>query len=140
MGEIFTEKFEVVSNDFTTAGEASAEIKSILKRIGIESSLIRRITIAAYEAEMNIIIHSLGGAMTLQISSEKVRLCCSDTGPGITNIENAMKEGYSTAPENIRTMGFGAGMGLPNIKKNSDSFDISSNKQGTQLCLDFNVR
>ena len=140
MTEVFTEKFEITANDFPAAGEASAKIKSILKRIGIESSTIRRVTIAAYEAEMNIIIHSHGGTMTLQISPGSIRLCCTDTGPGISNIDDAMTEGFSTAPENIRTMGFGAGMGLPNIKKNSDSFDISSGINGTQLCLDFNIR
>ncbi len=140
MAEVFTEEFEITANDFPAAGEASAKIKSILKRIGIESSIIRRVTIAAYEAEMNIIIHSHGGAMTLQISPGSIRLCCTDTGPGISSIDDAMTEGFSTAPENIRTMGFGAGMGLPNMKKNSDSFDISSDKNGTQLCLDFNIR
>lgn len=140
MAEVFTEEFEIIADDFPAAGEASARIKSILKRIGIEPALIRRVTIAAYEAEMNIIIHSHGGTMTLQISTDSIKLCCKDTGPGITSIDDAMKEGFSTAPESIRTMGFGAGMGLPNMKKNSDSLDISSSSLGTTLCLDFNIR
>ncbi len=140
MAEVFTEEFEIIADDFPAAGEASARIKSILKRIGIEPALIRRVTIAAYEAEMNIIIHSHGGTMTLQISTDRIKLCCKDTGPGITSIDDAMKEGFSTAPESIRTMGFGAGMGLPNMKKNSDSLDIKSSSLGTTLCLDFNIR
>jgi len=140
MQDVFTEKFNVASGDFAAAGEASAKIKAILKRIGVNPALVRRITIAAYEAEMNIIIHSLGGDMTLSISRDCVRLCCIDTGPGIESIDDAMTEGYSTAPENVRTLGFGAGMGLPNIKKTSDDFEISSSSSGTSLCLDFKIK
>lgn len=140
MPGVFTEKFSIAKDDFTTAGEASAKIKEILKRIGVDPALMRRVTISSYEAEMNIIIHSLGGSMTLEITKDCIRLLCKDTGPGIPSIEQAMKEGFSTAPENIRMMGFGAGMGLPNIKKNSDDFDISSSKSGTSLILNFYIK
>lgn len=139
MAETFTERFSIESDNFATAGEASAKIKSILKMIGIPPALTRRITIAAYEAEMNMIIHSLGGTMTLAISPSDIQLSCVDTGPGIEDIDTAMQEGYSTAPLNVRTMGFGAGMGLPNIKRNSDVFSIESSKEGTSLSLTFNI-
>lgn len=139
MAETFTERFSIESDNFATAGEASAKIKSILKMIGIPPALTRRITIAAYEAEMNMIIHSLGGTMTLAISPSDIQLSCVDVGPGIEDIDTAMQEGYSTAPLNVRTMGFGAGMGLPNIKRNSDIFNIESSKEGTSLSLRFNI-
>jgi anti-sigma regulatory factor (Ser/Thr protein kinase) len=135
----FVENFPVVAGDYAAAGEVSAKIKSILKMIGIDPALIRRITIAAYEAELNMIIHSAGGTMTLEISPDNVHISCIDTGPGIEDIDLAMQEGYSTAPLDIRMMGFGAGMGLPNIKKNSDVFDITSGKNGTSLKLRFNI-
>lgn len=135
----YTEAFPVAAGDYAAAGEVSAKIKSILKRIGIDPAIIRRITIAAYEAEINIIIHSKGGVITLQISPDSINISCDDTGPGIENIELAMQEGYSTAPSSIRMMGFGAGMGLSNIKKNSDVFNISSSKEGTSLMLKFNI-
>ena len=107
--------------------------------IGIEPALTRRVTIAAYEAELNMIIHSLGGEMTLHIDTGSIHLNCVDTGPGIADIDMAMKEGYSTASPDIRMMGFGAGMGLPNIKKNSDSMDIRSDSGGTSLSLRFDI-
>jgi serine/threonine-protein kinase RsbT len=135
----FTEAFTVAAGDYAAAGEVSAKIKGILKKIGIDPALIRRITIAAYEAEINMIIHSAGGIITLEISPDSVNISCVDTGPGIEDIELAMQEGYSTAPSNIRMMGFGAGMGLPNIKKNSDVFNITSSKKGTSLKLLFYI-
>ena len=121
------------------AGEVSANIKQILKKIGLSSALIRRVSIAVYEAEMNMVIHSLGGDISLQISPGQVMLVCRDTGPGIANIPLAMTEGYSTAPESVRNMGFGAGMGLPNMKKNADDFHIHSDRSGTALELKFNI-
>ena len=139
MAEIFKEAYPVTSHDYATAGEVSAKIKSVLRMIGISPALIRRITIAAYEAELNMIIHSNGGIMTLEISPDAVYLHCDDIGPGIEDIDMAMQEGFSTAPTDVQMMGFGAGMGLPNIKKNSDTFDISSDKNGTSLKLQFNL-
>ena len=100
---------------------------------------MRRVTIAAYEAEMNMIIHSRGGQMTLSVTPETITLTCSDTGPGIESIETAMQEGYSTAPSSVRMMGFGAGMGLPNIKHNSDTLHIRSGSGGTTLEMSFCV-
>ncbi len=139
MSDGFKEVFAITAGDFASAGEASAKIKSVLRMIGIDPALTRRVTIAAYEAELNMIIHSLGGEMTLHIDTGSIHLNCVDTGPGIADIDMAMKEGYSTASPDIRMMGFGAGMGLPNIKKNSDSMDIRSDSGGTSLSLRFDI-
>lgn len=119
-------EFDVISNDFTRAGEASSNIKKILKQLGVDSKIIRRVSIAAYEGEMNIVIHSLGGKIILEVSKNKIILIMKDKGPGIKNLDLAMQEGYSTASNEIRELGFGAGMGLPNIKKCSDVFNIES--------------
>jgi len=140
MTQGFTETFDIVAEDYAAAGEASARIKGLLKQIGIDPALVRRVTIAAYEAEMNIVIHSHGGTMTLKVLPEAVSLICSDTGPGIPDIGQAMEEGFSTAPSSVRMMGFGAGMGLPNIKRNSDTFDIRSGPEGTTLSMSFGMR
>jgi anti-sigma regulatory factor (Ser/Thr protein kinase) len=134
---VFIETFPVAAGDYASAGEASAKIKSILKMIGLDPALLRRVTIAAYEGELNMIIHSHGGMMSLEISPDSIRVRCDDIGPGIEDIELAMQEGYSTAPASIRMMGFGAGMGLSNMKKNSDKFDIESDKNGTRINLFF---
>lgn len=112
--------------NFTTAGEASSNIKNILKLLGVSSEKIRRASIAAYEAEMNIAIHSNGGKIILFIEEDYIKLLAVDNGPGIDNIDLAMKKGFSTASNKIREMGFGAGMGLPNIRKCSDKFNIES--------------
>lgn len=136
---IYSDSFPVASGDYASAGEVSARIKGILKMIGVEPALIRRVTIATYEAELNMIIHSRGGHMTLEISPDSITVNCKDTGPGIEDIELAMREGYSTAPTSIRMMGFGAGMGLPNMKKNSDVFEIMSGKDGTSVRLGFKI-
>ena len=140
MSDVFSESFSVTAKDYTSAGEASAKIKGILKMLGIDPVLVRRVTIAAYEAEMNIVIHSHGGTMTLTITPNVISLECSDAGPGIANIDMAMQEGYSTASSDIRMLGFGAGMGLPNIKRNSDDFDIHSCQDGTCLNLEFFIK
>jgi len=140
MADGFKEVFAITANDFASAGEASAKIKSVLRMIGIDPGLTRRVTIAAYEAELNMIIHSFGGEMTLMIDADSIHLFCVDTGPGIADISMAMREGYSTASQDIRMMGFGAGMGLPNIKKNSDEMDIRSDPSGTKIHLKFNIK
>jgi anti-sigma regulatory factor (Ser/Thr protein kinase) len=121
-------KFEytISKMNFSTAGEASSNIKKTLKLLGIDSQKIRRASIAAYEAEINIAIHSNGGKIILVIDKDHLDLIAEDSGPGIANIDDAMKEGFSTATHEIREMGFGAGMGLPNIKKCSDKFKIES--------------
>ena len=121
-------KFEYAISDlnFTTAGEASSNIKKMMKLLGIDSKKIRNASIAAYEAEMNIAIHSNGGKIIFLIEEDHIQIIAEDSGPGIADINLAMKEGYSTATSEIREMGFGAGMGLPNIRKCSDEFDIES--------------
>jgi len=116
----------IEGNNFSSAGEASIRLKHALQHIGYPALLIRRIAVAAYEAEMNIIIHAHRGVMKAEITPETVTIWAEDEGPGIPNVELAMQEGYSTAPDYIREMGFGAGMGLPNIKRCADIFDIKT--------------
>lgn len=126
-------EFDVAARDFVRAGETSSRIKKVLQQLGIDSGIVRRVAIAAYEAEMNIVIHSVGGRMQMVVTPTDVILTCTDDGPGIPDIDLAMQEGYSTASEEVREMGFGAGMGLPNIKKSSDEFHIESSPAGTLL-------
>ncbi len=136
MGTLFSQQFSVEGGDFRNAGAASTQIKTILKQIGIPGEVIRRVAIAAYEAEMNMVMYAKRGVMTLRIEPMKVEISVEDEGPGIEDIELAMQEGYSTASPEMRKMGFGAGMGLPNIKKNSDEFSIASTVgKGTQLSI-----
>lgn len=118
--------FQIEKDDFERAGEASSNIKKILRQLGIDSGIIRRVAIAAYEVEINLVIHSLGGTISISIDPKSIMIIAKDIGPGIENVELAMKEGYSTASDKIREMGFGAGMGLPNMKKCADSFYIES--------------
>lgn len=118
--------FHVIGGDFSHAGNASAEMKSILLGLNIESDLVKRAAIATFEAEMNMIIYATAGILSYSVSDGEIRILASDMGPGIEDIELAMQEGYSTAPEWVREMGWGAGMGLPNMKKNSDIFRIES--------------
>ncbi len=118
--------YETVKDDFSRAGEASSDIKKKLRQVGFENDVIRRVAIATYEAEINQVIHSLGGMITLLILADRIELFFVDKGPGIENIDMAMKEGFSTASSKVREMGFGAGMGLPNIKRCSDEFYIDS--------------
>lgn len=118
--------YEIKSGDFINGGEASSCVKKALMQLGIKSSIIKRVCVACYEAEMNVVIHTLGGNMEVIIYNNKVEITIKDRGPGIGNIGLAMTEGYSTAPDEAREMGFGGGMGLPNIKKSSDEFYINS--------------
>jgi len=119
-------EFILKGDDFETAGEASSKIKLVLQQIGVQSDIIRRIAIGSYESEMNVIIHAYRGKITASISPEQTELLVEDEGPGITDINLAMQEGYSTAPDHIREMGFGAGMGLPNMSRCVDEFSIES--------------
>lgn len=131
---ILSQRFEIKGGDFSNAGKTSISIKEILQEIGIDSSIIIRASIASYEAEMNAVMYAQRGSLTLNITPEKLHIKLEDDGPGIENIELAMQEGFSTATDKMREMGFGAGMGLPNIKKNADKFEISSKPgQGTSL-------
>jgi len=137
---IFRREFDVQGGDFLNAGRVSTGIKEILGQIGIRAATIRRVAIAAYEAEMNLVMYAHRGKFTLEVTPEIIRLVVSDQGPGIENIELAMQEGYSTATEEMREMGFGAGMGLPNIQKNSDRFTIESEVGiGTRLGIEVNI-
>lgn len=136
----FQETRRVEQGNFATAGQISASFKNTLKKLGVASPVVRRIAIASYEAEINLAIHSWGGTMTLIIYPTLVRLMVEDMGPGIENIELAMQEGYSTASEEVRMLGFGAGMGMPNMKRCADVFDITSALgKGTSITMDFNL-
>ena len=126
--------YEVIGNDFSRAGEASGAIKQTLKNLGFRSEVVRRAAIATYEAEINMVIHADGGTITVTISPERISLEFADNGPGITDVSLAMQEGWSTATEYVRGLGFGAGMGLPNIKKNVDGLEIKT-EQGVGTTL-----
>lgn len=119
-------EFDLIGSEFDSAGEASSKIKRVLQQIGISSEVIRRIAISSYEAEMNVIIHAYRGIMKADIYPNRTEIRLEDEGPGIEDINLAMQEGYSTAPDFVREMGFGAGMGLPNMVRCADKFDIQS--------------
>jgi len=138
---ILTNAYDVNAGEFQTAGDASASIKRKLKQIGIESSVLRRIAVASYEAELNLIIHSHGGQLTLEMTPDSIILVSKDVGPGIADISKAMQEGFSTASEEARDLGFGAGMGLPNMKRNADGFAIESEVgKGTRIQMEFRLK
>ena len=126
MSEALVFKFAVDGDDFTSAGQASVQVKKNLRQLGIPAEIIRRVSIAMYEGEINMVIHAGGGNAEVRVCEDYIEIILEDNGPGIENIEKAMTEGYSTATDNIRSLGFGAGMGLPNMKKHSDSMVIDS--------------
>ncbi len=128
----------VPGDDFTRAGAASGDVKRTLKELGISPTVIRNVSIAMYEGEINMVIHAGGGEIDVEITENEIIMTLADKGPGIENLELAMKEGYSTAPDNIRSLGFGAGMGLPNIKKYTDEFGIDT-KVGVGTTLNLKV-
>lgn len=133
--------YDVPGDDFTRAGEASGEVKRKLKRLGYDSDAVRRVAIAMYEAEINMVIHANGGKIFVDIYPDKVDVKLVDHGPGIPDVEKAMQAGYSTAPDRVRTLGFGAGMGLPNIKKYSDEMKIDTViGKGTTMYLSVHVK
>ena len=133
-------EYPVAQGDYTRAGEASADIKRRLKQLGVSSMVLRRVAVASYEVELNLVIHSLGGKLMLDVGTDGVLLVSEDVGPGIPDIAMAMREGYSTASEEARSLGFGAGMGLPNMKRNADDFDIQSEVgKGTRISMRFNL-
>ena len=132
----FVHAYDIAGSDFNNAGRASTGIKETLKGMGLASALIRRIAIAAYEAEMNTVMYARRGTMTLHVTPADVTIDVRDEGPGIPDIAVAMQEGYSTATPEMREMGFGAGMGLPNIKRNTDELVITSDVgRGTTLVM-----
>ena len=127
-------KFDIDGGDFSKAGFASSEVKKVLKQLNLAPALIRRMAVAMYEAEVNIVAHANRGTMWVSIEADRVKMVFNDEGPGIEDISKAMTEGYSTASDEVRQMGFGAGMGLPNINRNADDFKISSEvNKGTRL-------
>ncbi len=131
-------KCEVAGNDFDRAGEASARIKKALQLLGVPAEVVRRIAIGTYEGEMNALIHAGGGMVTAEITSDVTLITIDDKGPGIADVQQAMKEGFSTAPDYVRAMGFGAGMGLPNMMKCSDEFSIKTLvNSGTKITMRF---
>jgi len=133
-------EYEILSGAYDRAGDASGDIKRRLKQLGIDNNTLRRVAVTSYEMEMNIIIHSQGGVMGLMVDQDWITLYSKDTGPGIPDVQLAMREGFSTAGQDARDMGFGAGMGLPNMKRNADTFEITSLMgEGTQISITFKV-
>ena len=134
------ESYPVKANNMTSAGDVSARIKRQMKQLGIPASVVRRVSVGTYEAEINLVIHSDGGRIDFEISPEKITIRVVDQGPGIPDLKKAMTEGWSTASNEVRNMGFGAGMGLPNMKRNADEFSIASTVGvGTDITMIFNI-
>ena len=138
MSESVKFHFDVNGQSFTSAGQASVQVKKNLRELGIPAEVIRRVSIAMYEGEINMVIHAHGGDADVEVYEDKVVIVLNDEGPGIPNIELAMKEGYSTAPDNIRSLGFGAGMGLPNMKRYTDDMKIET-ELGKGTCITMTV-
>ena len=126
MSDVLNFHFIVDGDDFTSAGQASIQIKKSLRRLGLDPETIRRVSIAMYEGEINMVIHAGGGKASVKVCESYIEIILKDSGPGIKNIEQAMQEGFSTAPDQIRSLGFGAGMGLPNMKRYTDDMRIES--------------
>ena len=138
--DIIRVEYEVDGENFASAGEASADVKRILRQIGLPADMIRRVTIAMYEGEINMVIHAHGGKAYVEIKPERIIIDLIDKGPGMPDIELAMREGYSTAPDSVRALGFGAGMGLPNMKRYADDMEVVSEVGvGTSVKLIFTV-
>ena len=126
MDEAVRFHFVVDGEDFTSAGQASVQVKKNLRKLGIPPEIIRKISIAMYEGEINMVIHADGGDADVLVYEDRIVMILTDRGPGIADVEKAMQEGYSTAPDNVRSLGFGAGMGLPNMKRYTDDMQIES--------------
>ena len=134
-------RFVVEGGDFTSAGQASVQVKKNLRQLGLDAETIRRVSVAMYEGEINMVIHAGGGTADINVFEDCVEIILDDKGPGIKDIEQAMQAGFSTAPDSIRTLGFGAGMGLPNMKKNSDTMEITSKvNEGTRIVMRVNMQ
>ncbi|MBQ6706904.1 MAG: anti-sigma regulatory factor [Clostridia bacterium] len=136
MSDVLTFRFDVDGENFTSAGQASVQIKKNLRQLGLPPEIIRRVSIAMYEGEINMVIHAGGGNAEVRVAEDFIEIELVDHGPGIADIEQAMQAGFSTAPDNIRSLGFGAGMGLPNMKRYTDSMDIQSKVgDGTRIVM-----
>jgi len=138
LGALYEARHFVAAGDYQHAGEASTQLRTALKDLGFPIAAIRRASIAAYEAEINLVIHSRGGWFNVRVESDRIEFVLRDRGPGIPDLNLALLEGYSTASDEAREMGFGAGMGLPNIKRNSDRFRVTSG-EGGQTVLEFRI-
>lgn len=133
-------KFDVDGENFTSAGEASVQVKKNLRSLGIAPEIIRRVSIAMYEGEINMVIHAGGGKAEVLVEPDKITIILTDDGPGIADVSQAMQEGFSTAPDNIRALGFGAGMGLPNMKRYTDTMEIETELgKGTTITMTVNI-
>lgn len=136
MEEAIVLTYEISPDDFTRAGEASSDVKRKLKQMGVSPEAVRKVAIAMYEGEINMVIHARGGTITVEITPKRIKMVLADVGPGIPDVDLAMQAGYSTAPDEIRSLGFGAGMGLPNMKKYSDQMEIDTRLgEGTTISM-----
>ncbi|MDR1547060.1 MAG: ATP-binding protein [Hungatella sp.] len=136
MTDMITFHYRISPDDFTRAGEASSDVKSKLKKMGVTPEAVRKVAIAMYEGEINMVIHAQGGEITVSITPDRIEMILADVGPGIPDIGLAMQAGYSTAPDAVRSLGFGAGMGLPNMKRYSDEMEIDTViGKGTTICM-----
>ena len=141
MSEELVFQFDVDGEDFTSAGQASVQVKKILRRLGVSPETIRRVSIAMYEGEINMVIHANGGVAEVKVNEDCIEIILADKGPGIKDINKAMQEGFSTASDQTRSLGFGAGMGLPNMKRYTDSLDIESEVGvGTTVTMKVNLQ
>ena len=132
--------YHISPDDFTRAGEASSDVKRKLKQMGVSPEAIRKVAIAMYEGEINMVIHANGGEITVEITPDRINMILADVGPGIPDVEQAMKAGFSTAPDEVRSLGFGAGMGLPNMQKYSDELHIDTTLGvGTTVTMVVNI-
>ncbi len=132
--------YDIDGENFVAAGEASAQIKKMLKKMGFPGEVVRKVAIAMYEGEINTVIHGGGGFADVEITGDSITMVLTDHGPGIPDVEKAMQSGYSTAPESVRALGFGAGMGLPNMKKNTDEMKIDTEVGvGTTITMKVNL-
>ncbi len=140
MDKLIKFEFDVDGTDFTSAGQASVNVKKHLRQLGLSPEVIRRVSIAMYEGEINMVIHAKGGKAEVNVYEDRVEIILRDTGPGIKDINLAMQEGYSTATDNVRSLGFGAGMGLPNMKRYTDNMEIESVLgEGTTIKMTVNL-
>ncbi len=140
MSEDLVFHFDVDGENFTSAGQASVQVKKNLRQLGLSPEIIRRVSIAMYEGELNMVIHAGGGVADVRVNENYIEIVLEDHGPGIKNVEMAMQEGYSTAPDDVRSLGFGAGMGLPNMKRYTDSMKIDTVVgEGTTITMRVNL-
>ncbi|MFC1890786.1 ATP-binding protein [Thermodesulfobacteriota bacterium] len=138
---IVSKEYKIKKGDFNQAGDGSIQIKRILNSMGIDNDIVRRVAVCAYESEMNVVMHGGDGSLLLTVDSTGIVIEVKDNGPGIGDVDLALKEGYSTASNEYREMGFGAGMGLPNIMRNADTFEITSREgKGTNLTIGFQIK